>query len=346
MAKPAASPSAKPAVPTGPVTGSPPSIEWVALDQLNIDHEYQRAADNGTSRRLIVSMVREWKWPLCQPLAVSRRDDRTLWVLDGQHRLNGARERGDIAHLPCFIVTGIGQGEEARTFVDLNTARQKLSENDKFLGLLAAGDSYARHLAQILRDTDWRITRDNNAARWKAGELQCAPALANLLRQRGEHAIRFALATARAAYIDTPMRQVATILRALVDLFPDTQKHKITATKVAEVLGATPATGWIARAAAHREKLGVSSAAALRFAILYECAPELRPSTPKRDTAEAVLKGPVKQVTGGATVMHRPAAKSPFNAEGKGWCDQCDRLVSRGAAGACPDRHCSLRQFT
>ncbi|NOW44073.1 hypothetical protein FHW96_000200 [Novosphingobium sp. SG751A] len=345
MAKPAASPSAKPAVPTGPVTGSPPSIEWVALDQLNIDHEYQRAADNGTSRRLIVAMIREWKWPLCQPLAVSRRDDRTLWVLDGQHRLNGARERGDIPHLPCFIVTGIAQGEEARTFVDLNTQRQKLSENDKFLGMLAAGDHYAQHLAQILRDTDWRITRDNNPERWGAGELQCAPALVKLLRQRGEHPIRFALATARAAYIDTSMRQTSTILRALIDLFPDTQRHNINSARVAQVLGATPATGWIARATLERDRLNVSREAALRMAILYECAPNLRPSAPKREVAEALPKATIIQVQS-VSMTPRPAPKSPFNAEGKGWCDQCDSLVSRGKAGACPDRHCSLRQFT
>lgn len=331
-------------VPPGPASGSPPTLEWVALDRLQIDGEYQRTADTPTSRRIIAGMQREWKWPLCQPLAVSRRADGSMWVLDGQHRLEGARRRGDIAHLPCVIVTGIEQGEEARTFIDLNTQRQKLSENDKFIGMLAAGDATAKLVAQMLRDTDWRITRKNNTSHWKPGELQCAPMLVGLVRQRGEGAVRFALGTLRAAYMDEPVRPAATLLRALVDLFPSVASNAITAQKLCTALEGTPPSGWLARAVGYRERNpGLSSIGALSTIIMQAVLPAAKPVA-KVAAPVAPPQRPAAQPAPRATSA--PARKSPFDAEGKAFCEQCDRRVTRGAASACGDRHCKLRAFS
>ncbi len=328
----------------GPFTGSPPTLEWIGVDRLLVDTEYQRRADGSASRRIIGGMLKEWKWPLCQPLAVSRRVDGSMYVLDGQHRLEGARQRGDIPHLPCVVVSGIERAAEASTYIDLNTARQKLSENDKFLGMLAAGDPDAITISRLLEVTSWTITRKNNTSHWNPGELQCAPMLARLLGQRGEHALRFALGTLRAAYPDTGVRNSATMLKALVDVFTESVNRGITANTICERLGKTPPSGWISRAHHYREKnsnLCLTQIGALAAVILNACdvgqaiavaqpAPNPAPSPPPRASKPA------------APAM----GASPFNPEGKAWCDQCDKRVSRGAAAACGDRHCKLRQFT
>lgn len=75
----------------GPISGNPPSLEWLAVGQLQIDSAYQRACDGPKSRALIGKMIRRWEWALCQPLVVTRRLDGSLFVIDGQHRWTGPR---------------------------------------------------------------------------------------------------------------------------------------------------------------------------------------------------------------------------------------------------------------
>jgi hypothetical protein len=206
-------------VKTGPMVGNPPSLEWLAVSQLQVDDAYQRATDGHHSRRIIVGMVKCWDWKLCQPLVVTRRADNSLFVLDGQHRLAGARERGDIPHLPCVVIPAIAPGEEAAAFVKLNTARQKLSQADIFAGMLAAGEPEAVLVDTIMRETGWRMVRSNNAAVWKPGDLQCAPRLARLVKSSGEAAVRNALAALREAYPETAVRNCARTIEALVRIY-------------------------------------------------------------------------------------------------------------------------------
>lgn len=203
----------------GPMVGNPPSLEWLAPSQLQVDPAYQRATDGHNSRRIIVGMVKCWDWRLCQPLVVTRRACGGLFVLDGQHRLEGARERGDIAHLPCVILPALDIGAEAEAFVKLNTARQKLSQADIFAGMLAAGDPDAVRIDTIMRETGWQLVRSNNSANWQPGALQCAPRLARLLRAHGEAAVRNALASLREAFPETPVRNGARTIEALVRIF-------------------------------------------------------------------------------------------------------------------------------
>jgi ParB-like chromosome segregation protein Spo0J len=70
-----------------------------------------------------------WDWSLCQPLAVAKRDDGGLMVVDGQHRLEAARLRGDIEDLPCVVTAYRNAGDEAAAFVALNQQRRPLARS-------------------------------------------------------------------------------------------------------------------------------------------------------------------------------------------------------------------------
>jgi hypothetical protein len=203
----------------GPMVGNPPSLEWLAVGQLQVDPAYQRATDGLHSRRIIVGMVKCWDWKLCQPLVVTRRADNGLFVLDGQHRLMGASERGDIPHLPCVVIPAISAEEEAAAFVKLNTARQKLSQADLFAGMLAAGDAEAHLVDTIMCETGWRIVRHANTAAYKPGDLACAPRLVRHIKTHGEASVRNSLAALREAYPETPVRNGARTIEALVRIY-------------------------------------------------------------------------------------------------------------------------------
>lgn len=223
--------------------GAPPTLEWIAVDRLAIDETYQRATDGPRSRSLIYRISERWNWNYCQPLVVSRRVDGSLYVIDGQHRLSAALKRGDIPHLPCVVITGANATDEAASFVALNTHRQKLSQGDVFNAMLAAGDEKAKHVAEILRETGWRMTRTSNTQAWKPGELFCGPALVRDLARFGDKVVRNGLACLREAYPDTPVTCTVTILRALFYIYRD--KLVDDPDLLVEVIGSCSPDDWL-----------------------------------------------------------------------------------------------------
>lgn len=205
----------------GPVRNVPPTLEWIAVDRLQVDPAYQREVDGPHSRKIVSGMIKGWDWALCQPLVVSRRLDGGLFILDGQHRHRGAFERGDIPHLPCVILSDVDHEGEAAAFVALNTKRQRLNQGDIFLAMLAAGDSEAVIIAQLLARTGWRQTKTRNTDRWEAGDLNCAPMLVKAMKTHGEAAIRNSLTALGEAYEGRPVSCSATLLRGLLNIYRD-----------------------------------------------------------------------------------------------------------------------------
>lgn len=236
------------------IKNSPPSLEWIAVDRLQVDPAYQRATDGEKSRRLIASMARCWDWSLCQPLVVARRNDGSLFVVDGQHRCEGARSRGDIAHLPCVILSAIDAEAEAATFVALNTQRQRLSQTDLFHAMLAAGDTDAQATAAIIAETGWKIARGSNAASYGPGYLACAPALTRALACHGAPVVRNALTALREAYPDTAFNTAATMLKALIMIFRDGDLEDCEPDLLIETLAEAEPDIWIDSGHDHRRR--------------------------------------------------------------------------------------------
>lgn len=360
-----------PPVPRGPVRGAPPSLEWIAVDRLEVDQAYQRATDGPQSLKIIYGMVKAWDWSLCQPLVVARRADGSLWILDGQHRHQGAVMRGDIPHLPCVVLAGIGHTDEARTFVALNTQRQRLSQLDIFNGMLAAGDGHAKAVQELLEQTGWKQVRSRNTAARKPGELDCAPMLARTVAAGNIDAVRFALTVLIAAYPDRPVQAGATMLAAMFTVFHDTESTNITAARLIETLAASDPNEWIMRGAILRERLPtLSRHAALARAITAAASQTPRPSLPIAasadddeaesmwgdlvdgdedegvvpDTPPAYRPAPRPAPAPAALATCKPALNvAAFGRSGKGFCTQCDQLVSQDRAAACRDRHCKMQ---
>lgn len=203
----------------GPVTGNPPTLEWIAIDVLEIDPAYQRTMESPKSRKIVLGMVKGWDWRQCHPLVVTRRSDGSLKVLDGQHRLEGARQRGDIPHLPCFVTPAMELNDEAAVFVRLNTERQRLSQTEIFAAMIAAGDEAALKIGAMMRETGWVFARHGNTVEFKPGWLACGPMLARQVKRVGEAPVRNALTALREAFPDRPVRHGSTILAALIDLY-------------------------------------------------------------------------------------------------------------------------------
>jgi hypothetical protein len=213
------------AIKIGPRTGTPPTLEWIAPDRLQVDAAYQRTTDGPQSRRIIVGMLKTWDWRLCQPLIVARRADGGMFVIDGQHRLEGARGRGDIDHLPCVVIPSEAVAEEAHTFVALNNKRQRLSQGQVFAASLAAQDPDAHRVLDLVECAGLSFARSHDPSNWKPNEIFCGPAIMMALRQYGEGVVRNALVALSEAFEGQVLSRAATLLRPLYVIYAEDAKR-------------------------------------------------------------------------------------------------------------------------
>lgn len=165
--------------------GHLPALQYLLPAQLSVDACYQRTLDTAQSKTLIRRIAQHWNWDLCQPLVVARRDDGALYVIDGQHRLEAARLRGDIQQLPAVVVQYSSRADEAASFVHLNQQRQPLSKLDLFKAAVASGDQEATGIVSALADASLSIAATTNYECWKPGMLVNIGGIEQCWRRRG-----------------------------------------------------------------------------------------------------------------------------------------------------------------
>lgn len=110
----------------------------VPLDQLKVDHRYQRTP----SRNRVLRIVKRFDDRLVGVLTCAAREDG-VYVIDGQHRLLALRELNKTSTI-CEVRSDLTIEDEAYLFYNLDTARAALSSDDAFRALLAAEDPTAK----------------------------------------------------------------------------------------------------------------------------------------------------------------------------------------------------------
>jgi hypothetical protein len=88
--------------------------------------------------------------------AVSRREDGTYVVLDGQHRCEVLRRAG-VTDVECKVYEGLTVAQEAELFGLLNDGRP-LKAIHKFLARLTEGEETACDIARITELSSWKIS--------------------------------------------------------------------------------------------------------------------------------------------------------------------------------------------
>ena len=176
-----------------PPLGMMPSLQYLPPAMLRIDATYQRSMDSDQSRTLVRSIAQYWNWDLCQPLVVARREDGGLFVIDGQHRLEAARLRGDIAQLPAVVVQYANAADEAASFVQLNQARRPLTKMDLFKAAVASGDSEAVAILAAIGEAGLSVAPHFNRTSWKPGMIDNIGGVEACWRRSGPVVTRLAL---------------------------------------------------------------------------------------------------------------------------------------------------------
>lgn len=223
--------------------GSLPVLQYCSPDQLQIDPSYQRSLETGASQTLIRKIAIYWDWGLCQPLFVARRADGGLYVVDGQHRLEAAKLRGDIWQLPCVVTQFDTAADEAASFVALNQQRRPLSKLDLFNASLAADDAEARAISAAVAAAGLRIGSSTNLAALRPGAIVNIGGLQRCIRSHGSSVLELALRALATSYPAEVLRYAGTIFPGIVALTVD----RCSVDQIAAVVSSRPQERWYGR---------------------------------------------------------------------------------------------------
>lgn len=204
-----------------PPRGQLPVLQYCTPAQLAVDPAYQRSIETQESQRLIGRIAKRWDWRLCQPLVVSLRADRNLYVVDGQHRLEAARLRGDIPQLPCVVTPYEDASAEAAAFVALNQERRPLGAIQLYRAAVAAGEPDALRIAELLGVAGLRVAPHTNADAWKPGDVSNIAGIRQGYRRHGDGATRIGLQLLAQAFEGQVQRYAGTIYGGILATVAD-----------------------------------------------------------------------------------------------------------------------------
>jgi hypothetical protein len=149
-------------------------FEWIDKNKLLIDEEYQRSK---VSEARINEIASCWSWIACNSILVGLRENGSMWVIDGQHRVLGARKRSDITLLPCMIFDAT-QVTEASGFLKVNTNRKPLTMLERLNAMVIEKDPVALRIVQVVAESGYRLIAGGTTR-----TVACASALVDIFRK-------------------------------------------------------------------------------------------------------------------------------------------------------------------
>lgn len=134
-----------------------------------------------------------------------------LFVVDGQHRLEAARLRGDLTDLPCVVNVSGGAAEEAKAFVAINRTRKPLARFDLFRADLEAGDSHALAVMAVITKAGLSLAPHTNTTAWRPGMIGNLGGILRAWAKDGPAAVGLGLEALALAFPDEVLRFAGTI---------------------------------------------------------------------------------------------------------------------------------------
>lgn len=146
-----------------------PEVGWVSIGELHYDqlrwdgtgpHGYQRPVDENR----IQQYCEAFDSRLIGLVVVNRRDDGSLWVIDGQHRIEVLRRLGKSVVM-AEIHSLRSPQDEADLYYKLNSQRKQPNMWNRFGSRASSGDPKALALIELAAEYGFRIgTADRSIA--------------------------------------------------------------------------------------------------------------------------------------------------------------------------------------
>lgn len=126
--------------------GKPARLEWLPINRLVVDPEYQRDITS-VGRRNVERIARQFNWAMFTPVVVSSVGSNRFAIVDGQHRTTAAALCG-IEKVPCCIIEA-KRGEQAAAFKAINGNVTRMHTTALLQASIAAGEPEAVQIAAV-----------------------------------------------------------------------------------------------------------------------------------------------------------------------------------------------------
>lgn len=192
-----------------------PDMDWIDINKLVIDQSYQRDTLSQRSKNNIAKIVKNFAWSKLTPLTVADIQNGTYAVIDGQHRLEAAKQLGDIEELPCYIIPATNQSGQADSFLDINQNRVAVNNYSIYKAKLAKGEKEAANIEAFLNDCNIEIPFNGYCA--KPNHTLAIACIATHLRRHNDIYLKEAISLILTAYGDKKGQLKKDLLDTLVD---------------------------------------------------------------------------------------------------------------------------------
>jgi hypothetical protein len=132
-------------------------LEVVTIDDLQVDHRYQRDL-NQTFVELILA---DYDPVAADVLTISRREDGSEWIVNGQHHAAAARLAGETEAL-AWVYEGLSVMQEADLRLKANH-RKSDTHLDRFHAAFEAGRENAVQIVRLTEEFGTRVNRSGNS---------------------------------------------------------------------------------------------------------------------------------------------------------------------------------------
>jgi hypothetical protein len=227
-------------------------LDRVHVAILNVDYAppfgtgYARPLSEGRLRQL----RREWDPLAVSPLTLSRRNDNTLWVIDGNHRRVVAYEKG-MLQLPAMVHSGLERWQEADLYTKLGTVLGQTPWT-RFQAKLAAMNDAAHDIVKIAGEYGLEIT----GLVYGDGRVRAVARVEWIYARGGPEALRWVFGFLTHAF-DGAAESLNELPLEGVFGFYARYADRVDRDQVARMLGAAGLNAWTDRAASIWQRIDV-----------------------------------------------------------------------------------------
>jgi hypothetical protein len=174
--------------------------EYLLIDitKIKVDNSYQRLVNQIKVKNIISNFNNN----AFGTLTVSKRTgDDNYYILDGQTRCTAA-ELKSIKFVPCCVIHGLTQQEEADLFIELNNSYLVRSK-DRFKAMLAAENKKAVRITEILNKHGFKpnlLNRSRDLLSRKKGYVNNFTALLEIWDTKGEKILDLVMSIVKEAW--------------------------------------------------------------------------------------------------------------------------------------------------
>lgn len=175
-----------------PSPGPAPMLQWLPVDQLVIDENYQRPLGRA-NWTAIQKIAANFAWSRFHPLLVAPIEGGRFAVIDGQHRAHAAMLCG-IPEVPAVAVM-VDVVEQAKAFAWVNSQAIRVSQHHILKASLASGEDWAIRADAAVSAAGCRLMTSNASSSDKRpGQVYCVGVIRKAIEAGHDAAVTAALA--------------------------------------------------------------------------------------------------------------------------------------------------------